>query len=110
EPAAADVQVLTVSGETVTGRLQVLDEGVTLQMQEERVRQLARDEVVRIRRTGAESGAAEPLSLALLGNGDVLVGRPLHVEDDLLSLAWDGTAAPSTLEVPLEFVRAIVFA
>jgi hypothetical protein len=109
-PTAGEVLVLTVSGETVAGRLQSLDERLTIRTQDEPARQLERDEVIRIRRAGAESAAAEPMSLAILGNGDVLVGRPVRVADDLLSLAWDGTSPPSTLEIPLEFVRAIVLA
>jgi hypothetical protein len=110
ETGPAEVSVLTVSGESVTGLLQSLDEGLTIDMQEEQSRRFARNEVLRIRPTGAEPVAAEPPSLTLLGNGDVLVGRPLHVADDLLSLAWDGTNPPTTLEIPLEFVRAVVFA
>jgi hypothetical protein len=110
EQSPSELAVVTADGDVIEGRLQLQAETLTVELEAGRTRSLDREEVVRIRRTAAGQSPALPQALTLLVNGDVLAGLPIRVADDLLSLDWSGTTPPSSVQVPLEFVRAIVFA
>ena len=109
-PAPMTVSVRLIDGSRSTGTLSSLDEqsiGVVSSQGDEITWPVS--QVMWIEREDGERGESESPPLVLLTNDDVLCGDVTAVEEDQLTLSLSGADPPTSLSIPMEFVRSIVF-
>ncbi|MCA9076342.1 MAG: NPCBM/NEW2 domain-containing protein [Planctomycetaceae bacterium] len=106
----AEVVVRSIDGETISGALLALDaETLIFRTNDADERSLPLSEVMSITQSSNAESTAETPPLVLLANDDVLCGVVTSLDDETLTLDWQVTSPATSVSVPLEHVRSIVF-
>ena len=99
-----------VDGTRTSGRLNALDgESIALQVGGGDDRSWSLSDVMWIAPQSKTRMQIESPPLVMLANDDVLCGVVTAVDEETLTLDWQVTSPPTSVSIPLETVRSIVF-
>jgi hypothetical protein len=106
-----EISVARVDGEVVAGELQLLTRrAVTLKVADDRTREVAMTDVVRVEFAKSSRGRAEPTgSLLVFANADRLACRPTRTDEEKMMVAWNASPSGPTVSVPLETLKGVVW-
>ncbi len=105
------VEVVDIVGSVTTGLASAITP-THIQLIQENGNDLSipRENVIELRRTRPLPATGSPQHTLLLSNGDRLQGTITGITEESAQLQWPGGATATPLDVPLELIRAIVFA
>jgi hypothetical protein len=105
------VQVIPVVGEPIAGRLERWDDRVSVVAEGEPAASLPVDEVRTLTRQTETPRIPRPSSgcTVRLTNDDLLHADDVRMADETLTLRWKEPAAGGELELPLAYVRSLLF-
>lgn len=104
------VMVKSLDGSTGMGTLHSLDaDSLTFHVKGGADNRLMLPDVMWVARQSNEPMQEESLPLVMLTNDDVLCGVVTKVDEETLTLDWQITTPPTSVAIPLEYVRSIAF-